>query len=52
MIDKTTNSIDIKLHYRSPEVRVVFVKAQGLLCQSSNEPMREYDYGDGGFGEA
>ena len=38
--------------YRGPEVRVVFVKAQGMLCDSNgNDPMREYDYGNGGFGE-
>lgn len=37
--------------YRSPETRVVFVKAQGVLC-GSNDSMREYDYGNGGFGEA
>lgn len=33
--------------YRSPEVRVVFVRAQAVLCQSG--PMYEHDFGDGGF---
>ncbi len=38
--------------YVSPKAMAVFVKAQGMLCQSNgNEPMREYDYGNGGFGE-
>ena len=37
--------------YGSPEVKVIFVKAHGLLCLSGNEQMREHDYGDAGFGE-
>ena len=37
--------------YRSPEVKVIFVKAHGLLCQSGNEQMHEHDYGDAGFVE-
>ncbi len=37
--------------YTSPTVKVVFVKAQGVLCESGNEPMRELDYGNGGFSE-
>ena len=39
-----------------PKLRVcaycrVSSKAQGVLC-GSNDSMREYDYGNGGFGEA
>ena len=52
MIDKTNNITDNRLRYRSPEVKVIFVKAQSVLCQSpGNEPMREFDYGDAGFSE-
>ena len=52
MIDKTNNITDNRLRYRSPEVEVIFVKAQSVLCQSpGNEPMREFDYEDAGFTE-
>ena len=52
MIDKTKSTTDNRLRYRSPEVKVIFVKAQRVLCQSKgNDPMREFDYGDAGFGE-
>lgn len=37
--------------YRTPEVNVIFVKSQGVLCQSGNVPVREYDHGDAGFNE-
>lgn len=40
---------DCGKRYSSPEVKVVFVRAQGILCQSGNGPMYEKDYGDGGF---
>ncbi len=52
MTDKTSNTNENMLRYRSPEVKVLFIKAQRVLCQSpGNEPMREHDYGDGGFSE-
>ena len=37
--------------YSSPQAKIIFVKAQNVLCQSGNEAMREYDFGEGGFGE-
>ena len=38
--------------YASPRTTVVFIKAQGVLCQSNgNYSMSEYDYGSGGFSE-
>ena len=38
--------------YRAPRAKVVEVGVQGMLCQSlGNAPMREYDYGNGGFDE-
>lgn len=46
-MDNNNNFTPEERQYRSPEVRVVFVRAQGVLCQSG--PMREQDYGDGGF---
>ena len=50
MIDNnnTFPSSSEERQYRSPEVKVVFVKAQAVLCQSVG-PMYEKDYGDGGF---
>lgn len=52
MTDNVKNALNQSLQYRSPEVKVIFVKTQGILCFSDgNEPMREYDFGDGGFGE-
>lgn len=35
MIDMLNNTIDSRLRYRSPEVRVVSVKAHGILCISN-----------------
>lgn len=35
--------------YRSPEVKVVFVSARCVLCDSGNGSMSERDLGDGGF---
>ena len=37
MIDKTNNTMDISLCYRSPEVNVITVHAQEVLCQSGGE---------------
>ena len=52
MTDNIRNASDQGLRYRSPEVKVLFVKTQGILCFSNgNEFMREYDYGNAGFGE-
>ena len=46
MIDNNkTSSIEEK-QYKAPEVRVFFLSAQDVLC---NSPMYEEDYGDGGF---
>ena len=47
--DKKTESIDAT--YLSPQTKVLFIKSQGVLCLSGNEPMREHDYGNGGFSE-
>ena len=49
MTDKTNEFTDSKVCYESPEIRVVRVNAQNVLCQSSNGPMYEKDYGNGGF---
>lgn len=50
MTDNIRNASDQAMRYRKPEVKVVFVKAQNILCQSNgNEPMSEVDYGNGGF---
>lgn len=49
MTNYNRDTSDKARQYCSPEVKVIPVKAQGMLCQSGNEPMREYDYGDGGF---
>lgn len=50
MTDNNRNTSEHGLQYRSPEVKVVFVKAQNMFCQSNgNEPMSEVDYGNGGF---
>ena len=38
----TVKTKDISLRYRSPEIKVIEVKAQHVLCQS-NEPMGEDD---------
>ncbi len=51
MIDTLNNTTDSRLCYRSPKIRVIEVKVHSVLC-GSNDPMREYDYGDGGFGDA
>lgn len=37
MIDKTNNTKDIRLCYRSPEISVINVHAQEVLCQSGGE---------------
>lgn len=34
MVDKTYNSNDNMFHYRSPKIKVVFVKVQNILCSS------------------
>lgn len=44
-------SLDRSGLYTSPQVRVISVNVQNVLCQSGNGPMREYDYGNGGFSE-
>ena len=37
--------------YKSPQAEDIEVSVHNILCQSDgNESMREYDYGDGGFG--
>ena len=52
MTDNNRNASGRGMRYRAPQVKVIEVKARGILCQSpGNEPMREVDYGDGGFGE-
>lgn len=52
MIDKTNDTNDNRLRYRSPKVKVIEVKAQNVLCQSNgNASMYEKDLGDGGFVE-
>ncbi|MCQ2143473.1 MAG: hypothetical protein MJY56_05335 [Bacteroidales bacterium] len=38
--------------YNAPQVKVIEVNVQNVLCKSKsdgNEPMQEYDYDDGGF---
>lgn len=38
--------------YISPQTKIIFVKAYGVLCLSNgNELMIEYYYGDAGFNE-
>ena len=49
MIAKTNSIKDICLRYRSPEIKVIEVKAQHVLCLS-NEPMGENDI-SGAFGQ-
>lgn len=50
--EKTILGDNSMKQYASPRTTVVFVKAQRVLCNSNgNEPMREVDYGDGGFVE-
>ena len=44
-VKHNTASGDSVKRYASPEAKVVFVKAQGVLCQS-NEPMGENDISD------
>ena len=51
MTDKTNSAKDICLCYRSPEVNVIEVNVQSVLCQSGNQNMYEKDFGDGGFKE-
>lgn len=51
MTENIRNASEQGLQYRSPQVKAIVVKVQGVLCQSGNEPMREVDYGDGGFSE-
>lgn len=39
--------IDLKKTYKAPRASVIFVKPQGMLCQSpGNEPMGEEDISD------
>lgn len=40
-----------KNDYKAPKANVIEVNPQGVLCQSGNKSMREYDYGDGGFSQ-
>lgn len=52
MINKTNETYDKGLRYRSPKVKVIEVKNQNVLCLSNgNESMPEIDYGDGSFSE-
>lgn len=37
--------------YIAPTAKTVEICAQGIICQSGNESMREVDLGDGGFTE-
>lgn len=37
--------------YVAPKVKPLEIDAQGIICQSGNESMREVDLGDGGFTE-
>ena len=48
---KNTVVENSRQRYKTPEANVIFVNAQSVLCQSGNEAMREYDFGDAGFGE-
>ena len=41
--------IDSKKIYRTPQAKVIEVNIKSVLCLSSNEPMKEVDYGNGGF---
>lgn len=51
MIAKTNSIKDICLRYRSPEIKVIEVKVQHVLCGSlDNEPMGENDI-SGAFGQ-
>lgn len=50
-IIKNTAVENSRQRYKTPEANVIFVNAQSVLCQSGNEAMREYDFGDAGFGE-
>lgn len=45
MTDNNRNAPDKSVQYRTPQVEVIEVKAQGLLCLS-NEPMGENDISD------
>lgn len=49
MTDKTNKFTDSKFCYETPEIRVVHINPQNVLCQSGNGPMYEKDYGNGGF---
>ena len=52
MTGNIRNVSDRAIRYKAPQAKVIEVKAQQVLCQSNgNEPMREVDYGGGGFGE-
>lgn len=48
-MDKNNTFSIEERQYKAPEVRVFFLIAQDVLC---NSPMYEHDYGDGGFHEA
>ena len=48
--NQNIGNMEIK-DYAAPQAEVIEVNAQKVLCLSEgNEPMQEYDYGDGGFG--
>lgn len=48
--NQNIGNMEIK-DYAAPQAEVIEVNAQNVLCLSEgNEPMQEYDYGDGGFG--
>lgn len=48
MIDKNNTVPSGERQYMSPEVKVVFVCSQSVLCQSGGA-LYEKDLGDGGF---
>ena len=51
MIDNLRKISDHNLWYRAPQIKVIDVKVQDILCQSGSEPMPDVDYGNAGFSE-
>ena len=52
MTDNIESTLSQAGLYTSPQMKVISIKAQGVLCQSGNEwSMRESDLGDAGFSE-
>ncbi len=53
MIDTLYNTTDSRLRYRSPEVKVIFVKAQVVLCGSPyGENTEKFTLGNNRYDES